>query len=246
MKTIISHFHNEEYLLPFWLKHHKKYFDHGILIDYNSNDNSCDIIRDICPKWDIIKSRNNSFEAISVDNEVTDIERNINDWRITLNTTEFIIGDFNKLDNISDNNSIYIPECVMVDSIDKEYTEINGELIYDRYFGLSPFNGDVFKIRKSRRLSNYFSNYPTIGRHFNEINTNDFIILWYGYSPFNEKTINRKLNIQTQIPNSDKIRGFGAEHIVDINSLKDKFKEYQKDTKNLKDLIEKYGGINFQ
>ena len=34
--TIIAHFFNEEYLLPWWLNHHKKIFDYGILFDYSS------------------------------------------------------------------------------------------------------------------------------------------------------------------------------------------------------------------
>ena len=45
--TIISHFYNEEYLLPFWLNHHKKYFTNAIMIDYDSTDNSVDIIKKI-------------------------------------------------------------------------------------------------------------------------------------------------------------------------------------------------------
>jgi len=36
---LFSHIYNEEYLLPFWLKHHKKIFDHGVIIDNFSTDN---------------------------------------------------------------------------------------------------------------------------------------------------------------------------------------------------------------
>ena len=46
MKSIISHFYNEEYLLPWWLNHHKKYFDYGLMIDYNSPDISVEVIKD--------------------------------------------------------------------------------------------------------------------------------------------------------------------------------------------------------
>ena len=35
-KTITAVFYNEEYLLPWWLMHHKQYFDHGVLINYAS------------------------------------------------------------------------------------------------------------------------------------------------------------------------------------------------------------------
>ncbi len=54
-KTIISHFYNEEYLLPWWLEHHKKYFNHGIMINYASTDNSVSIIKQICPDWTAIE-----------------------------------------------------------------------------------------------------------------------------------------------------------------------------------------------
>ena len=45
-KTVLCHFYNEEWILPFWLKHHREIFDHGIMIDYNSTDRSVEIIRD--------------------------------------------------------------------------------------------------------------------------------------------------------------------------------------------------------
>ncbi|MBJ3789276.1 glycosyltransferase family 2 protein, partial [Bacillus sp. OA1] len=44
-KTIISHFYNEEYLLPWWLMHHTKIFDHGILINRGSTDRSVEICK---------------------------------------------------------------------------------------------------------------------------------------------------------------------------------------------------------
>jgi FkbM family methyltransferase len=40
MTTLIGHFRNEEYLLPWWLRHHVPMFDHGVLIDYSSTDAS--------------------------------------------------------------------------------------------------------------------------------------------------------------------------------------------------------------
>ena len=29
-RVVISHFFNEAYLLPWWLKHHREMFDHGV------------------------------------------------------------------------------------------------------------------------------------------------------------------------------------------------------------------------
>ena len=89
--TVIAHFYNEEYLLPFWLNHHKNIFSHGILVDYNSTDNSVKIIKSIVPHWKIISSRNEYFDAIDCDQEVMDIEKSIQGWKIALNITEFLM-----------------------------------------------------------------------------------------------------------------------------------------------------------
>lgn len=64
--TVLIHIYNEEYLLPFWLNHHKNIFNHGIIIDYRSTDKSIEIYKQICPNWDIIISRNLYFTAIDV------------------------------------------------------------------------------------------------------------------------------------------------------------------------------------
>lgn len=88
--TLISHIFNEEYLLPFWLNHHKDMFDKIIIIDYNSTDNSIEICKTICPECQIIKSRNNCFDAEKVDAEVMDIETTLQGIKMVLNTTEFL------------------------------------------------------------------------------------------------------------------------------------------------------------
>ena len=114
-KTIITHFFNEEYLLPWWLNHHKQYFDHGILINYASTDRSVEIIKEICPDWTIIDSRNSEFDAKLADDEVSDIESTIPGWKICLNTTEFLVGDYSILDTV-DTKEFIIPCCVLLDT----------------------------------------------------------------------------------------------------------------------------------
>lgn len=116
MKTIISHFYNEEYLLPWWLKHHKQFFDHGILIDYQSTDDSVSIIKEICPTWDVVRSRNNYFDAKLVDEEVEYYESQIDGWKIALNTTEFLHGNFSKLDVSEQFQQYFIPSIPFVDN----------------------------------------------------------------------------------------------------------------------------------
>src|SRR5262245_52269241 len=91
MLTLISHFYNEEDLLPHWLKHHVEMFDRGVMIDYASTDNSVDVIRQLAPHWEIRQSRNHYFEAVAVDLEVMDIETACEGWKMALNTTEFLL-----------------------------------------------------------------------------------------------------------------------------------------------------------
>ena len=91
MTTLIAHIYNEEYLLPFWLEHHKKIFDAIIIIDYNSTDRSVEICKDICPNCKIIPSKNKVFDAELADAEIMDIERKIEGIKMSLNITEFML-----------------------------------------------------------------------------------------------------------------------------------------------------------
>jgi hypothetical protein len=67
--TLLTNVFNEEYLLPFWLYHHKDMFDDIIIVDYNSTDKSLDICKLICPRCKIIKTRNKFFDAEDIDKE---------------------------------------------------------------------------------------------------------------------------------------------------------------------------------
>ena len=88
--TLLTNVFNEEYLLPFWLHHHKDMFDEIIVIDYNSTDKSMEICKKICPECKIIKTRNEYFDAQEIDKEFMDIENTIEGIKIVLNTTEFL------------------------------------------------------------------------------------------------------------------------------------------------------------
>ena len=92
MNTVITHFHNEEYLLPWWINHHKKLFDYGILIDYHSTDRSYDICKELCPPhWKIVKTKNNTFVSSTNDAEVKSYENTVSGFKIALTTTEFLL-----------------------------------------------------------------------------------------------------------------------------------------------------------
>ena len=77
-------------------------------------------------------------------------------------------------------------------------------------------------------------NYP-LGRHYADFSTDKLKVLWYGWSPFNKETIERKLQIQNRIPESDKARGFGSQHVTDEAGLYNTYRQkYLPFTKNLK------------
>jgi len=245
MKTIISHFYNEQFLLPWWLNHHKKYFDHGILVNYESTDNSIDIIKNICPTWEIIDSRNKMFCAASVDNEIMDIEKTIVGWKTTLNTTEFLIGDINSI--LYDTElQHFIPCLYFVDNIiDRKYIDKNIPLYDQLKFGLSL--SDSINERGFRSLHNKNIKYEP-GRHWRNITkyNKELIIFNYGFSPMTTEFYNRKLQIQYKIPQHDKYLGFGVQHYGNINSeltleqLKIKYKEYLNKSIDLSEIMQVY------
>jgi hypothetical protein len=205
MKTIISHFYNEEYLLPWWLKHHKQFFDHGIMIDYHSTDNSVNIIKEICPTWEIVESKNLFFDSSDIDREVEEIEKRINGWRIVLNTTEFLVGDYKYIDN-HDDNTILIGNYVFVDNktenLDKDkpiYNQISfGYIEHDAAQAFQTIN---LGNRPNRVLHTGNLKYPISGgRHYDgKVSTKDLAIFYYAYLLKNEQIIKRKLQIQNKI-----------------------------------------------
>lgn len=227
-KTLLCHFYNEEWMLPWFLNHHKQIFDHGIMIDYHSTDHSREIIKEICPTWDIVTSRNKDFQADNIDKEVNDIERDIDGWKICLNVTEQLIGNYSVM---SDNgpSELYVPSIFMVD-VEYQTRTANPDFpLYEQYYhGFSFRDSDKdFLERRSRRLHCTNKPYPTSstvecmapGRHYNMYSDADLAILYYGWCPFDQGQLNRKLQIQTQIPLIDRQRGWGYHHITNADTL---------------------------
>lgn len=212
--TVISHFFNEEYLLPWWLEHHKKIFDHGIMINYASTDNSVEIIKRICPTWEIVDSCNKEFAAFQIDQEVMQYEKNITGYKICLNTTEFLVETDikNELDYNSTNcYSIY--RATIVDTNPSDIPTYEHPLIQQKYNGFvgnNNINGDT------RFIHNYETGHYGVGRHHTLHPVNKilpFLIFWYGFAPWTEHTIQRKLQIKNKIPLADQQAGLGYQHL---------------------------------
>ena len=226
-KTLLCHFYNEEWMLPWFLNHHRQIFDHGVMIDYHSTDRSVDIIRKICPTWDIISTRNPDFQADMIDVEVNDLEANINGWKICLNVTEQLIGDYSIIDDAGP-NTIMVPSIFMVDCDRKRSVDPAVPLYKQKFNGFSfRDSGQAFLERRARRLHCTKDPYPTNstpdcmapGRHYNFYSTDQLAILYYGWCPFDQNQLDRKLQIQTQIPLVDRQRGWGYHHITNAETL---------------------------
>ena len=225
-KTLISHFFNEEYLLPWFLNHHKQIFDHGIMIDYHSTDRSVEIIKENCPTWDIITSRNIDFQADNIDTEVMDIERNIDGWKIALNVTEMMIGDYSILDDTP--RQYLLPTLFMVDTDRDNSVSQNLPLYEQKHWGFSfKDSQQAFLERRSRSIHNIPMFYPPQntaecmgpGRHYHHYNTDQLVIFYYGWCPFDDGGVARKLQIQTQIPWVDRMQNRGFHHITNKETL---------------------------
>ena len=235
-RTVLSHFYNEEYLLPWWLKHHRKIFDHGIMVDYDSTDRSRDIIRELCPTWEIVTSRHRQFECMLIDQEIADLEANLSGWRMCLNTTEFLYGNYDLMHGDEPGNFLRIPSNICIDPVwDRPY-DPDIELILQCQHGVDfRYSGDKLKsictvfaaptawcIRMGRSAHTHSFTYP-VGRHFFECNTEDLVIFWHGWSPMNAAMVARKSQIKTRIPGSDFGRSLGRQHNVTEQQLIDQW-----------------------
>lgn len=275
MRFVICHVRNEKYLLNWWLQHHKDKFDHGIIVDYYSTDGSMDLVRKITPKWQVITSVNKDFNAVNCDIEIMNIERSIQQqfpyaWMVTLNVTEFLIGNTEKLLSSYKSKKVVrmqklLPCDVMIDREEQKFIEpdpnislvkqrtfgmpcdYSKDTIYNAYTGARDIQGikdDVmYDNRKMRSMHNFALNYFetsvwSVGRHYWGTPSEDFRILWYGYSPFTENLIQRKLAIQTQIPEADKAVGNGGQHILNKDMAIARYEWHRQFAVELKETIE--------
>jgi hypothetical protein len=220
MITLLNHFYNEEYLLPFWLEHHKKIFDHGILVNYNSTDDSLKIINDIVPEWTVINSRNAEFDVHGVDNEITDIEKTIKGYKICLNTTEFLLCSKNINDIL--NNNVYRIKQFAVSDKNADSNPANLESFIDglKFASLEKSYGHRF-------LHNLETNYGyTAGRHHfvysNIHDTDEMHIAHCRFYPWNKSFIDRKLQIGKRIPEWQKLDGAGYQHLWNLETMEEK------------------------
>jgi hypothetical protein len=218
--TLLTNVFNEEYLLPFWLHHHKNMFDELIVVDYNSTDKSMEICKRICPECKIIKTRNKYFDAEEIDKEFMDIENEIEGIKMVLNTTEFLFCETSVRDLFMNDTE---PVSYAVNAI-TPYSSKNYNITNNYDFFNNLLNDDIVyhNGRGVRQIHNYKNGRYTIGRHSTlnkSIDTNKAHIVWYGFHPMNDNMLKRKLQIQHNIPERDKKYGFGRHHLVSRDEL---------------------------
>lgn len=249
MITVISHIFNEEYLLPFWLEHHMNIFDHGIIIDYCSTDRSVEIIHKHCPNWEIIKTRNlnadgsPNFKADDVDREVSNIESRIHGYKICLNTTEFLCLTKPKKEilNILSANLYY---CIKMHHIMNKKQNFYPKNAVDFFKGIELIGFAPSRGHRILHSDNYL-NY-TVGRHSHNTNNHEnniynhelFFILWARFYPCNKNIFERKLQIQQNIPQSDKDASRGYHHITNLKNLQNDYNvDLTTNVSNIQDYI---------
>lgn len=235
--TLLTNIYNEEYLLPMWLNHHKKMFDEIIVVDYNSTDKSVEICKKICPDCKIIRTRNKYFDAEEIDKEFMEIENSIEGIKIILNTTEFIICE-TTINDIFENDIEPISYAINVTSpySEKSYNVRN---VHELFNNLLKEEIVYHNDRYTRQLHNYSNGGYTVGRH-NTLNrsksTKKAHIVWFGYYPLNEEIIKRKLQIQQKMPQRDKDRGYGIQHLMNREQIMEVNKEKSKTGRALCDI----------
>jgi Glycosyl transferase family 2 len=230
-RIVISHFFNEAYLLPWWLEHHRKIFDHGVLIDWHSTDGSADICRQLVPGWELVRSQHERFAAILCDFEVMQHEARFPAaWKIALNTTEFLVAPGLAMMEAAieqhQMTAIRFPGAIMVDTSPEISPRAELPLTEQKQCGIweDAFDFKAYAIpgltfpTRSRIHHRYVVGAYAPGRHASHLpgqcaSKRDLgAIWWYGFSPWTAAFKARKLQIATRRADFDKKHGFGVQH----------------------------------
>jgi hypothetical protein len=216
--TLLCHFRNEEVYLPYWLHHHTRLFDHGVMIDYASTDDSVKIIRNLAPSWEVRPSRNAMFHSVSIDAEVMDIEREFAGWKMCLNVTEFLMHDdlrgfVSEFERTHpDAPGLVTTGFIIQDTPEQVGRPLTDEDLWDqRHFGCpepDPFHGVTDRRRLLHRAEH---GAYRIGRHANHVSMLQeppLYLFWYGWCPL-ELKLKRNKSTKPMVPSSD----WGSHHV---------------------------------
>lgn len=228
--TLISHFFNESLLLPSFCLQWNRLVDNAVLIDYDSTDNSRAIIESLCPHWKIVPAKQNVFDAYGLDLHVMELESQFRGWKFAACSTEVLLhhdlrGFLTQWEAENpDIEAIGIRSAVLCQGPD-EPTEFDPtrDLFQQRSFG---FMDDGCSARPYRYLHRgVHGQYAQVGRHSTGLPwelSPDLILQWWGWSPWPQVKA-RKLQIQERIPQSNRLVGWGQQHIVTDAELDERY-----------------------
>lgn len=238
MRLVVSHFYNEAYLLPWWLRHHREIFDHGVLIDSHSTDESAEICRDLVPHWEVVRSERPNFAAIMADFEVMKHEARFpGAWKIALNTTEFLVAPgLTELEAFllsEDLIAAALPGAILVDDAPDDPPDPGFPLTEQKRSGIWEDRFDfqaaaipgLKRPRRSRVYHRYFIGAYSPGRHISHLpgqhrsSRDQAAIWWYGYSPWSSAFKQRKLQIAPTLDGFDVRHGWSRQHVASLREF---------------------------
>jgi hypothetical protein len=178
------------------------------MIDWKSTDRSVEIIREICPTWEIRPTKKERFYGEVVDQEVMDIEKTISCWKMCLNTTEFLLTTdlksyAQKLENDGVQGVRTRGYCIVDHPEHKDEIDHNQHLIMQKTFGFvnpgerglaipNPIYPDGTRARLFHRAET--GRYAP-GRHATSWPTKvdpSFVLCWFNWSPCTEQEKRKK------------------------------------------------------
>lgn len=234
-KTImVTHQRNEELLMPFFIMHHAPMFDKVVLIDFESDDHTVDIIKRFAPpSWEVVNSTTGStFGAVATDAQVMNHEKVYPEyWQIALCTTEFLVAPNLRqtLSSVTRNETERAKSFVAQIPIFQVEGNNTMPLSYSMSLPRQRFQGEIrYRIRSQRVFGTRFLHYNTTKTHLYEAGRHryigeghsdlqlDAVILKFGFAPWPEVK-DRKMNVGATIPAGDVKRRMGHHHTSRLN-----------------------------
>jgi len=212
--TVLTNVYNEEYLMPFWLEHHRKIFDHGIVFDWGCTDRSMDIVREMCPTWEIRKVPHEKFDAELNDIMFMYAEMEFDGYKLGLNTTEFLVSPEPIRTYLTEEPNGYYPLTSHIALSTKDVQRPN--TLRELFDGIEYIETGE---RKFRMIHSCDHGHYSLGRHERTLVVSGWIpavILWFGEYPWNNEILKRGLQIESRVPISDYEKGIGHQHFFTV------------------------------